>query len=106
MRKTQERLKILQDSRIVISNPISEVGDFVLIHNEMKQNKLDSEWIGPGTVMRRSSETNFQILFVNKYYIIHANRLKPYYQYYNNMLSECGLCGSSFHSSPSFSVSK
>ena len=80
IRKTQERLKILQDSRIVISNPIFEVGDLVLIHNETKQNKLDSEWIGPGTVMQRSSKTNFQILFENKYYIIHVNRLKPYYQ--------------------------
>ena len=80
IRKTQERLNILQDSHIVISNPIFEVGDLVLIHNETNQNKLDSEWIGPGTVMRRNSETNFQILFENKYYVIHANRLKPYYQ--------------------------
>ena len=43
----------------VISNPIFEVGYLVLMHNETKQSKLDSDWIGPGTVIQRSSDTNF-----------------------------------------------
>ena len=61
IRKPQERLQILQDSHIVIPNATFEAGDLVLIHNETKQNKLDSERKERGTVLRRSSGANFEI---------------------------------------------
>ena len=39
IKKTQERLKRQQDANIKRSNPISEIGDLVLLPNDSKGNK-------------------------------------------------------------------
>ena len=43
VQKTQERLKKQQDGRSVISNPLFDLGDLVLLHNDNKQSKLERE---------------------------------------------------------------
>lgn len=80
IKKTQERLKRQQDAKIVISNPLFEPGDLVLLHNDSKETKLESEWLGPYTICKRVRSSDYEILYNNQHYTVHANRLKPFYQ--------------------------
>ena len=81
IRKTQERLKRHQDANIIRSNPIFEIGDLVLLHNDTKGNKLEREWLGPYTVIKRTNEVDYERIHNGHVYTVHANRLKSYYEY-------------------------
>lgn len=77
--KTQERIKNHIDNNIVRVNPIFEIGDLVLLHNDSKTNKMESEWLGPYTVTRRVNDVNYEILYNSSRYVVHSNRLKLFF---------------------------
>ena len=52
----------------------------MLLHNDSEATKLEREWLGPYTAVRKISETNYEISYNTHKYTVHANRLKPYYQ--------------------------
>ena len=43
--------------------------------------KLDPRWIGPFTILRRTSAYVYEILYKGKPKIVHARRLLEYHQY-------------------------
>ncbi|KAG8171695.1 hypothetical protein JTE90_012079 [Oedothorax gibbosus] len=59
------------------------IGDLVLIFATCTSNKLNTHWTGPGTILRKLSETNYVVQLpgekaTSKVY--HVNMLKPYYK--------------------------
>lgn len=73
--KTQECIKKI-DSNIVRINPIFEVGDLVLLHNDSKTKKLESEWLESYKVTRK---VNYEILYNLSRYLVHPNSLKLFF---------------------------
>lgn len=58
-------------------------GDLVLVLATSRPNKLAVQWIGPGTIRSKISETNYIIEMPGKKersQIYHVNMLKPYYK--------------------------
>ncbi|GFX15875.1 retrovirus-related Pol polyprotein from transposon 297 [Trichonephila clavipes] len=58
-------------------------GDLVLVLATSKQNKLEVNWIGPGKVLSRISDTNYVIDVLgrrDRSTIYHVNLLKPYHR--------------------------
>ncbi|MDW0176561.1 MAG: RNase H-like domain-containing protein, partial [Nitrososphaeraceae archaeon] len=59
-------------------------GDLVLIFATSKLNKLSEQWIGPGTVESKISDTNYIVSIPgrkeDRSQIYHINMLKPYYK--------------------------
>ena len=58
-------------------------GDKVLVMNTARPNKLSVNWIGPGTIESKLSETNYIVSVPGrreKSQIYHINLLKPYHQ--------------------------
>ncbi|GFX54129.1 retrovirus-related Pol polyprotein from transposon 17.6 [Trichonephila clavipes] len=58
-------------------------GDLVMVLVTSKQNKLEVNWIGPGKVLSRISDTNYVIDLPgrrDRSTIYHVNLLKPYHQ--------------------------
>ena len=73
--KAKLKNKATQDSRIIRTQTILKVGDQVLIHNDHKSSKLDTEWIGPATIINAILPT-YTIDFNHKIQKVHGNRLK------------------------------
>ncbi|GFX57628.1 transposon Ty3-G Gag-Pol polyprotein [Trichonephila clavipes] len=58
-------------------------GDLVLVLATSRANKLAVQWIGPGTVLSKISETNYLVEIPGRRetsQIYHINMLKPYYK--------------------------
>ncbi|GFV67513.1 retrovirus-related Pol polyprotein from transposon 297 [Trichonephila clavipes] len=58
-------------------------GDLVLVLATSRANKLAVQWIGPGTVLNKISETNYLVEIPGRRetsQIYHINMLKPYYK--------------------------
>ncbi|GFV82477.1 retrovirus-related Pol polyprotein from transposon 17.6 [Trichonephila clavipes] len=58
-------------------------GDMVMVLGTSKQNKLEVNWIGPGKVLSRISDTNYVIDLPgrrDRSTIYHVNLLKPYHR--------------------------
>lgn len=83
-RKVTEKAKLknkrTQDSRIARTQTIINPGDKVMVHNDHKSNKLDTEWLGPATVLT-ASPPNYTIKFdrSKRTIKIHGNRLKLFF---------------------------
>ncbi|GFY01831.1 retrovirus-related Pol polyprotein from transposon 17.6 [Trichonephila clavipes] len=57
-------------------------GDLVLVLAASRANKLAVQWIGPGTILNKISETNYLVEISDRRetsQIYHINMLKPYY---------------------------
>ncbi|KAG8187294.1 hypothetical protein JTE90_019183 [Oedothorax gibbosus] len=81
MEECQQKNKTWYDKRAVKRE--FRIGDLVLIFATFKSNKLSPHWTGPGTILRKLSETNYVVQLpgekaTSKVY--HANMLKPYYK--------------------------
>ncbi|GFW76703.1 CCHC-type domain-containing protein [Trichonephila clavipes] len=58
-------------------------GDLVLVLATSRENKLAVQWIGPGTILNKISETNYLVEIPGRRetsQIYHINMLKPYYK--------------------------
>ncbi|GFT75050.1 retrovirus-related Pol polyprotein from transposon 297 [Trichonephila clavipes] len=58
-------------------------GDLVLVLATFRANKLAVQWIGPGTILNKISETNYLVEIPGRRetsQIYHINMLKPYYK--------------------------
>ncbi|GFX86639.1 retrovirus-related Pol polyprotein from transposon 297 [Trichonephila clavipes] len=58
-------------------------GDLVLVLATSRANKLAVQWIGPGTILNKFSETNYLVEIPGRRetsQIYHINMLKPYYK--------------------------
>ncbi|GFY23978.1 retrovirus-related Pol polyprotein from transposon 412 [Trichonephila clavipes] len=58
-------------------------GDLVLVLAKSRANKLTVQWIGPGTILNKISETNYLVEIPGRRetsQIYHINMLKPYYK--------------------------
>ncbi|GFW77991.1 retrovirus-related Pol polyprotein from transposon 412 [Trichonephila clavipes] len=58
-------------------------GDLVLVLSTSRANKLAVQWIGPGTILNKISETNYLVEIPGRCetsQIYHINMLKPYYK--------------------------
>ncbi|GFV99593.1 transposon Ty3-G Gag-Pol polyprotein [Trichonephila clavipes] len=58
-------------------------GDLVLVLATSRANKLAVQWIGPGTILNKISETNYLVEIPGRRetsQIYHINMLKPYYK--------------------------
>ncbi|GFX55083.1 retrovirus-related Pol polyprotein from transposon 297 [Trichonephila clavipes] len=58
-------------------------GDLVLVLATSRTNKLAVQWIGPGTILNKISETNYLVEIPGRRetsQIYHINMLKPYYK--------------------------
>ncbi|GFY13996.1 retrovirus-related Pol polyprotein from transposon 412 [Trichonephila clavipes] len=58
-------------------------GDLVLVLATSRTNKLAVQWIGPGTILNKISETNYLVKIPGRRetsQIYHINMLKPYYK--------------------------
>ncbi|GFU75495.1 retrovirus-related Pol polyprotein from transposon 297 [Trichonephila clavipes] len=58
-------------------------GDLVLVLATSRANKLAVQWIGPGTILNKISETNYLVEIAGRRetsQIYHINMLKPYYK--------------------------
>ncbi|GFX80046.1 retrovirus-related Pol polyprotein from transposon 412 [Trichonephila clavipes] len=58
-------------------------GDLVLVLATSRANKLSVQWIGPGTILNKISETNYLVEIPGRRetsQIYHINMLKPYYK--------------------------
>jgi hypothetical protein len=53
-------------------------GEYVLIHNDHKKDKLDTEWLGPYRI-HQVKTPYYEILIDNVIKKIHGNRLKNYF---------------------------
>ncbi|KAG8187159.1 hypothetical protein JTE90_020036 [Oedothorax gibbosus] len=81
MEECQQKNKTWYDKRAVKRE--FRIGDLVLIFATFKNNKLSPHWTGPGTILRKFSETNYVVQLpgekaTSKVY--HVNMLKPYYK--------------------------
>ncbi|KAG8185734.1 hypothetical protein JTE90_000721 [Oedothorax gibbosus] len=81
MEECQQKNKTWYDKRAVKRE--FRIGDLVLIFATFKSNKLSPHWTGPGTILRKLSETNYVVQLpgekaTSKVY--HVNMLKPYYK--------------------------
>lgn len=60
-----------------------KVGEQVQLLNENtrqgRSKKLEQQWLGPYTVMRKIDDLNYEIKMGRKTHIVHGNRLKTYY---------------------------
>ncbi|GFV09745.1 retrovirus-related Pol polyprotein from transposon 17.6 [Trichonephila clavipes] len=81
MKECQHKRKTWYD-RDVVERKFVE-GDLVMVLVTSKQNKLEVNWIGPGKVLSRISDTNYVIDLPgrrNRSTIYHVNLLKPYHR--------------------------
>ncbi|GFW61173.1 retrovirus-related Pol polyprotein from transposon 297 [Trichonephila clavipes] len=81
MKECQLKRKTWYD-RDVVERKFVE-GDLVMVLVTSKQNKLEVNWIGPGKVLSRISDTNYVIDLPgrrDRSTIYHVNLLKPYYR--------------------------
>ena len=81
MREKQDKRKLWYDKNAV--SRVFKVGDQVLVLATSKQNKMAVNWMGPGTVTSKVSETNYLVDLPekrDKSTIYHVNLLKPYYK--------------------------
>ena len=62
---------------LVLPQKLFDPGDLVLIENT-KENKLSPDWKGPAVVLKALSNNNYEILFNNERFVVHADRLKVY----------------------------
>ncbi|GFT67198.1 retrovirus-related Pol polyprotein from transposon 17.6 [Trichonephila clavipes] len=65
-------------------------GDLVLVLATSRANKLAVQWIGPGTILNKISETNYLVEIPGRRetsQIYHINMLKPYYKKGQNTLT-------------------
>ncbi|KAG8184543.1 hypothetical protein JTE90_012632 [Oedothorax gibbosus] len=81
MEEWQQKNKTWYDKKAVKRE--FRIGDLVLIFATFKSNKLSPHWTGPGTILRKLSETNYVVQLpgekaTSKVY--HVNMLKPYYK--------------------------
>ncbi|KAG8174632.1 hypothetical protein JTE90_013439 [Oedothorax gibbosus] len=81
MEECQQKNKTWYDKRAVKRE--FRIGDLVLIFATLKSNKLSPHWTGPGTILRKLSETNYVVQLpgekaTSKVY--HVNMPKPYYK--------------------------
>ena len=52
--KSKKRYQRDQERKIVKTQAIFKEGDFILIHNDHKRTKLDSEWLGQNQSCKNS----------------------------------------------------
>ncbi|GFX19283.1 retrovirus-related Pol polyprotein from transposon 412 [Trichonephila clavipes] len=81
MKECQLKRKTWYD-RDVVERKFVE-GDLVMVLVTSKQNKLEVNWIGPGKVLSRISDTNYVIDLPgrrDRSTIYHVNLLKPYHR--------------------------
>ncbi|GFY23428.1 retrovirus-related Pol polyprotein from transposon 412 [Trichonephila clavipes] len=81
MKECQLKRKTWYD-RDVVERKFVE-GDLVMVLVTSKQNKLEVNWIGPGKVLSRISDTNYVIDLLGRRgrsTIYHVNLLKPYHR--------------------------
>lgn len=81
MQECQVKQKLWYDRNAVTRN--FEVGDQVMVLATSKQNRLDVNWIGPGTITSKISPTNYVIDVPcrrDKATIYHVNMMKPYHK--------------------------
>ncbi|GBN66595.1 hypothetical protein AVEN_170117-1 [Araneus ventricosus] len=81
MEKSQQRNKTWYDKRAVKRE--FQEGDSVLIFSNCRANKLSPRWTGPGTILKKLSETNYVVSLPHKKdksQVDHVNMLKPYYK--------------------------
>ena len=75
--KSKEKYKRMQDTKIVLTQRLFDIGDLVMIENN-KQNKLSQDWKGPAVVLKVLPNNNYEIIFNNERSVVHADRLKIY----------------------------
>lgn len=76
--KSKQRYQRDQNRRIIKSQTILSEGDRVLLHNDHKENKLDTEWLGPYTIVKCNTPY-YEVLVDRTVRKIHGNRLKLYF---------------------------
>ena len=76
--QNKQRYKRDQERKIVKTQTVFRKGDFVLIHNDHKRDKLDIEWLEPYRI--NDVKTPYYIISIdNIKKKIHSNRLKTYF---------------------------
>ncbi|XP_043481296.1 uncharacterized protein LOC122510591 [Leptopilina heterotoma] len=75
--RAKEKYKRIQDAKIVLPQRLFDTGDLVMLENT-KENKLSPDWKGPAVVIKALPKNNYEILFNNSRFTIHADRLKTY----------------------------
>ncbi|KAG8189870.1 hypothetical protein JTE90_023377 [Oedothorax gibbosus] len=81
MEECQQKNKTWYDKRAVKRE--FRIGDLVLIFATFKSNKLSPHWTGPGTILRKLSETNYVVQLPGEKAttkVYHVNMLKSYYK--------------------------
>lgn len=81
MENEGEKRKLWYDQK-TIKREFHE-GEEVLVLATARPNKLSVSWIGPGTIEKRLSETNYVVRMpgrTERSVIYHINMLKPYYR--------------------------
>ncbi|KAG8192403.1 hypothetical protein JTE90_017938 [Oedothorax gibbosus] len=81
MEECQQKNKTWYDKRAVKRE--FRIGDLVLIFATFKCTKLSPHWTGPGTILRKLSETNYVVQLPGEKAtakVYHVNMLKPYYK--------------------------
>ena len=92
METSRERRKLWYDRGTVERS--FKPGDLVLVMNTARTNKMSVNWIGPGTIESKLSDTNYIVNVPGrreKSQIYHINLIKPYHQrveHINVLMSE------------------
>ena len=76
--KSKQRYKRDQERKIVKTQTIFREGDHILIHNDHKKDKLDSEWLGPYRI-ETIKTPYYEINVGGQTKKVHGNRLKLYF---------------------------
>ena len=82
MKKIIERNKLRykrdQDHKIRIQSLYNNVNDQVLVHNDHRQHKLSTEFLGSYTVIEDRRPNYLLRIGKTKTSLVHGNRLRPY----------------------------
>ncbi|GFV26791.1 retrovirus-related Pol polyprotein from transposon 17.6 [Trichonephila clavipes] len=79
MEECQQKRKTWYDQNSVEKKFLK--GDLVMVMFTSLRNKMDVNWIGPGKVLNKISETNYVVDLPGKRdTIYHVNLMKPYHR--------------------------
>ena len=76
--KSKQRYQRDQRKKIIKPQSIFREGDLILVHNDHKKHKLDTEWLGPYTI-EKVKTPYYEIMVNDSIRKIHGNRIKPYF---------------------------